>query len=44
MTVENEMLNLENPKEMENLASENEKLAEEMGAELKIRLDDELEG
>jgi len=40
-----ELYDLDNdPQELENLALENQMLAEDMGAELKIKLDEELEG
>jgi len=45
MTVENELFDLEySLKEMENRAATNRKLVEEMGAELKIKLDKRLGG
>jgi len=43
--LEDELYDLDNdPQELENLALENQMLAEDMGAELKIKLDEELEG
>ena len=45
MAVENELFDLENdPQEMENISTENGSLIEEMEAELKIKMDQRLEG